>query len=407
MGFLGWASFVGFGASDSGSVTFPEPVTPFQFALAARGPRMQTIADLLDEAQDLLLGQGNAEAMSTSALTIRKQLARRCPVLTTITQTQTRWVFGTFSMPNLALDEHAGAYTDRTAAVQEDGGGTPVEIGQIGDGYLIGAYGLFEELLLEFTAPVGGAAGLYTFAYWDGADWRQLALLGTPFATAATTHRLRWLPPDDWERGRPVETLFPEAIDPAQFWVRMQGTAVPESIPPVLQVSVQTAIYPLPAGVIDLLAILWMPQELEPASVREGLDLENPLWFLRDAAVPVRYTNDLADLERLRLVPRPQTQGLPNAPWGPGLFAPDNLVMCATVDHWELPDTPLWAEGIYTYLVAAYEARRLGETRNEFVAQHLEVLSSGLIALLHQLWREEGLELPQPWQSPMRLRGEQ
>jgi hypothetical protein len=91
-------------------------------------------------------------------------------------------------------------------------------------------------------------------------------------------------------------------------------------------------------------------------------------------------------------------------PWLPGFFPDDNLLVCASIDDWDVPGTPLWAEGILTYLVAAHEARRMGETRNLFVAEALEQLSTGLIALLHGLWRDDGIELPQPWQSPLQKR---
>ena len=181
---------------------------------------------------------------------------------------------------------------------------------------------------------------------------------------------------------------------------------VPVGIPPASATILrfETALYPLSDTVLSLLTVLYDPNELEPASVAEGLDLLSPGWRTT-TGTPTRYTQDLGPVQRVRLTPIPAAIGTLGIPIFTGTFGatvgPNNLVLM-TLEVPEEPDLPPWFEGLVGYALAAREARRLGEASDLALAQTLDSLVDGLVGMLAGLWQEDGTELSRPYVSPLR-----
>ncbi len=402
--------------------------------------------DVLTAAQDLLLDLGDPEYLSLAYTDRTRYLAMRCPVFTEVRQISTFWAMGQWV-------NEIGVYTDDTTDAKDADTNDVLLIGgfEDGDGHMIGAYGLFERVDYTISTAINAATPV-TYTYWNGTGWAALTTLTTPTFTVTGVQMLTFVPPEDWAQGIPTDTTFPSDFDANLFWMRVQlfpgdagingqdnlesisqamfltvmpqgnnqtdmqqslglvripMTPAPTIAPQATLLQVYVALYPLPATLLRVLTVLYYPNELEPAPVAEGLDLLDPTWRTATSTVPTRYTQDLGPLQRLRLTPMPTNLGVRETlpawlgiPGFSGGAANNLVVMCD-----EVPleaDEPPWFEALLSYAIAAQEARRLGETQDLALAQALDGLVDGLVEMMLNIWRKEGMELTTSWESPLR-----
>ena len=401
-------------------------------------------ASVLEEVQDLLLNLGNPEAVSLAYGDAVQQLAHRCPVFSEVQMVPTAWSVGQWT-------DASQTFTDDTTDAQSAATNDVLLCSTIdNDGHLIGAYGMFERVVYTISTTDGGL-GVYEFTYWNSVDWTALSLISTPNFGSSGEQTLSFVAPEDWRQGRPTGVTSPDAdgFDADLFWIRVRATTAPggftsqdqlESmsqamfltvppkgnnrgdmnqaaglarvplaapyfqIPSATQLSLQTAIYPLPDSLVHLLTALYYPNELEPAPVAEGLDLLSPTWRAT-TGTPTRFTQDLEPFPRLRLSPIPTAIGARGVPVFTGTsgatVGTNNLVLFTLQVPLE-EDMPPWFEGLVSYAVAAREARRMGETQDLALANALEQLVDGLVGMLTSFWADDGLELAVPYVSPLR-----
>ena len=399
-------------------------------------------ASVIEEAQDLLLNLGDPEFVSLAYGDAVRQLAHRCPVFSEIQMVPTAWAVGQWT-------DATQTFTDDTTDAQSTATNDVLLCSTIdNDGHLLGAYGMFERVVYTISTTDGGL-GTYEFTYWNGADWSALSLLSTPSFGSSGTQTLAFVAPEDWRQGAPTGVTFPVDFDAHLFWIRVRATTAPggftsqdqlESlsqamfltvppkgnnqgdmnqaaglarvplaasyfqIPSATQLSLQTAIYPLPDSLVHLLTVLYYPNELEPVPVAEGLDLLTPTWRTT-TGTPTRFTQDLEPFPRFRLSPIPTaigTRGIPVFTGTSGATVGTNNLVLFTLQVPLEEDHPPWFEGLVSYAMAAREARRLGETQDLALAGALEQLVDGLVGMLHGLWAEDGIELVGPYVSPLR-----
>lgn len=401
-------------------------------------------ASILEEAQDLLLNLGDPEFLALAFVDTVRHMARRCPVFSEVHMVSTSWVAGQWT-------DATQTYTDDSGDAQDtDANDFALSSTIDNDGHMIGAYGMFSQVVYTIgTADDGTATHEYT--YHDGTLWRPLTLLTTPNFGATGTQALAFVPPEEWRQGTPLGITFPAGLDTSRFWIRVRATAAPGglvgqdriesasqamflTIPPqgnnqsdmhqaaglfripgsgtpvqsalATQLQLTISLYPLPSNLVDVLTVLYYPNELEPAPVAEGLDLLTPTWRTA-TGTPTRYTQDLEPFPRVRLTPIPTVIGPTGIPIWTGISASGATV---SADHLvfmtlQVPvetEFPPWFEGLVSYAVAAREARRLGETQDLALAQTLDGLVDGLVEMLKAMWDRDGLELTAPYMSPLR-----
>lgn len=360
-----------------------------------------TRATILDEAQGFLLSQGDLGLMDANFPSVRRRLAQLCPVLATVRQTITTWVFGQYTHQTPSVPQ--SSFVDDTIDAQ-DVGTSDAALSTLvaGDGHMIGAYGLFETVQYTIgTAAVG--APVWEYTYWNGETWQILPTLAVPNFSATGAQTLRFIAPENWRYGKPVNLNFPVSVLPERYWIRVRATTAPSTAPLASLLTIRIATYPIEEGVIALLAAVWVPNELEPAAMREGLDLLLPTWRTQEDSVPRRFNRDAQSSHLLRLSPIPTTLGAPNVPFLPGVFANNNLAILSIDDPSDAA-MPAWFESLCSYAVAGMESRRLSDTRDEQFASGCDALVTGLAQVLTGLWRDEGIELLSEWQSPMGYR---
>lgn len=346
-------------------------------------------ADILTEAQDLLLDLGDVAFLSGALSEVERMLLQRLPVLTEIRLVATTWAFGQWT-------NSTTTYTDATVSIQA-GGPQALTTLTTNDGHLLGAKGFFEEVRYTVSVAAVGGTPVLEYTYWNGATWRTLTPVSPPTFTATGVQTLIFAAPDDWRQGTPTGVTFPANFDADQCWVRVRFTTAPTVTAPVITALViLTALYPLSNEVLQLLAVVYYPQELEPVPVQNALDLWNQSWPTL-TGVPAYVSQQMDALHRVRLVPRPTAVG----PIGPALSSgiplpTDNTLVVMTVEVPTCDDTPQWWDGIASYLVAAADAQRLTEAQDLALAGVLGELSDDLIGMLRGVWEAQGMESTPP-----------
>jgi hypothetical protein len=354
-----------------------------------------SLTTIMTESQDYLLQSGDPEAMADLLPDVLRTLGRALPIWGNISWLADTWVAGRWS-------DATQTVTDLTTAAQ-GAGSVGVSTLTSHDGLLLGAVGLFPEVTFTLSTAHAGGTPVYEWSYWNGQRWVVLTPLLTPtLSVVGTPQTLRFLLPDDWVASTLPGVSLPATFPPVQYWLRLRATTPPTTTAAVASlVTVVRTLFPLPETALQLLALHYMPRELEPVVVTQAMDLLDPTWRSR-RDTPIRYTQDLTRLGHVQLTPLPTAlaaQGIPPFSGIPGAVASDQYVVFLTLDTPPLAWVPEWVEGLVALALAAREAGRQGETMDPALSQTLDGVVRLVVAMLRESYRAFGGELDRSWSS--------
>jgi hypothetical protein len=354
-----------------------------------------SLATILAETQDHLLLSGDTTAMTAMFPDVLRAMGRQLPIWAEIQVQADVWYAGSWV-------DATQTYTDATAAAQSTGSFALSTL-TANSGILIGAAGLFGQVVFSLSQAHVGGTPVYEYSYWNGQLWRVFTPSQSPnFGVTATPQTLQFSLPGDWVRAIPPGVTFSVSFNPEQFWLRVRVITPPATTAAVASlVTVVRSQFLLPSSALQLLSAHYMPRELEPVLLMEAMDLLDPLWQTR-SGTPTRYSQDSTPTTQLQVIPTPTglaATGIPPFSGLPGAVSSTNYLVTLFLDTPRADLLPDWFEGLVALSLAAREAQRQGEVMDPQLAQSLMAVVGLVIDMLRTVYKEQGMEFDVPWTS--------